>query len=184
MYLYIKIKNPNHKTLYNHWKEKNMKIFCVPLLTIMILFTSFATGAAQDKPIQLALINPVQLFPENYSISGLRLSLIYGRNANMTGFDWGLITKTTGNFKGIQWGLVGMVDNDFTGWQYNLVSLTNGKFTGLQMGFYSSANHVHGLQFSFINNAGTMKGIQLGLINIIKKGGFMPVFPIVNFGGL
>jgi len=30
----------------------------------------------------------------------------------------------------------------------------------------------------------TIKGIQLGLINPIKSGGFMPIFPIVNWGGL
>jgi hypothetical protein len=84
----------------------------------------------------------------------------------------------------VQWGFVGLVDQSFEGWQYNAVSITNGSFKGLQMGIYSSADHVNGVQFSLINSAGSMKGIQLGLLNFIKQGGFMPFFPIVNWGGL
>jgi hypothetical protein len=49
---------------------------------------------------------------------------------------------------------------------------------------YNYAGRVNGLQFGLINSAGTMKGIQLGLLNFIKEGGFMSVFPIVNWGGL
>ena len=161
-----------------------MKYLSAVLLAAAIATLFPMTAAAEESPIQLALFSPVQIVPEKESVTGFRLSLLYGRNANMTGFDWGLVTKTTGSFTGIQWGFVSTVDKDFTGWQGNLVSLTNGSFTGLQMGFYNSAHHVSGLQFGLINNAGSMKGIQLGLINLIKTGGFMPIFPIVNWGGL
>lgn len=154
------------------------------LFVLLVLVPLLPSPARAESPIQLALFSPVQIVPPEQSVSGFRLSLIYGRNANMTGFDWGLVTKTTGTFSGIQWGFVGMVEQNFTGWQYNFVSITEGSFTGLQMGAYSSAGSMSGLQFSFINNAGTMKGIQLGLVNIIKSGGFMPFFPIVNWGGL
>ncbi len=145
-----------------------------------------ATGAAnaQGKPIQLALFNPIQIVPENESISGFRLSLLYGCNKNMTGFDWGLVTRTSGNLLGVQWGFVGLVDGSSEGWQSNAVSITNGAFKGLQMGIYTSANHVNGVQFGLINSTGSMKGIQLGLLNFIKQGGFMPIFPIINWGGL
>jgi hypothetical protein len=165
------------------WRYQMRTLSAILLVTCMVVM---ATGSAfaDGKPIQLALFNPVQIVPENESISGFRLSLLYGRNANMSGFDWGLVTKTTGNFTGVQWGLVGTVDQNFVGWQGNFVSITNGSFEGLQMGVYSSANHVSGVQFSLINSAGSMKGIQLGLLNFIKQGGFMPFFPIVNWGGL
>jgi hypothetical protein len=49
---------------------------------------------------------------------------------------------------------------------------------------YSSSARVNGVQFGLINSAGSMKGIQIGLLNFIKEGGFMPIFPIVNWGGL
>ncbi|MBP1648555.1 MAG: hypothetical protein H6Q30_2000 [Bacteroidetes bacterium] len=155
------------------------------VLALCGIFISRASALAQSNPVQLSLFNPVQIVPENQSVSGLRLSLIYGVNANMNGFDWGLVTKTTGTFSGVQWGGVGLVNRDFTGWQANFVSITDGSFKGLQMsGIYSYADHVNGVQFSLVNSAGSMKGIQIGLLNFIKRGGFMPVFPIVNWGGL
>jgi hypothetical protein len=49
------------------------------------------------------------------------------------------------------------------------------------MGIYNQAQHVNGLQFGLVNNTVTMEGVQIGLINIIQKGGMLPVFPIFNF---
>jgi hypothetical protein len=161
-----------------------MKMLSAVVLASCLTVAAAGSAHAQGKPIQLALLNPVQIVPETESISGFRFSLLYGRNVNMSGFDWGLVTSTTGNFTGVQWGFVGMVDGDFEGWQDNLVSITNGSFKGLQMGAYNSANFVNGLQFGLFNTAGSMKGIQLGLLNFIKQGGWMPFFPIVNWGGL
>jgi hypothetical protein len=164
--------------------ENTMRSLSAVVLVAAMAVIATGSAFAQGKPIQLALFNPVQIVPENESISGFRLSLIYGRNANVTGFDWGLVTNTTGNFTGVQWSFVGMVEKNFTGWQGNFVSLTSGSFEGLQMGMYSSANFVNGVQLGLVNNAGSMKGIQVGLLNFIKKGGFMSFFPIVNWGGL
>jgi hypothetical protein len=161
-----------------------MKIESTAVLLTCVVFLGSGSAVAQGSAVQLALFNPIQIVPETESISGFRLSLIYGRNANMSGFDWGLVTRTTGNSSGVQWGFVGLVDQNFEGWQSNAVSMTNGSFKGLQMGLYNSANHVTGVQFGLVNNTGSMKGIQLGLLNLIKTGGFMPVFPIVNWGGL
>jgi len=161
-----------------------MKIVMAILMCLTATVIMAHPAAAQGKPIQLALFNPVQIVPETESISGFRLSLLYGRNANMSGFDWGLVTSTTGNFTGVQWTLVGMVNGDFEGWQNNLVSIVDGNFKGLQMGAYNSANFVNGLQFGLFNTAGSMKGIQLGLLNFIREGGWMPFFPIVNWGGI
>ena len=160
-----------------------MRLLAALPVVCLIAGMSNATFS-QTKPVQLALVNPIQIVPESESISGFRLSLVYGRNLNMNGFDWGLVTKTTGDFSGVQWGFVGLVDGNGEGWQDNVVSITNGSFNGLQMGLYTSSNFVNGVQFGLINSAGSMKGIQLGLLNIIKQGGFMPVFPIVNWGGL
>ncbi len=162
-----------------------MRLLTTFILVASVTVVTRGSAVAQGDPVQLSLFNPVQIVPENQSVSGLRLSLIYGVNANMTGFDWGLVTKTTGTFSGVQWAGVGLVNRDFTGWQANFVSITDGSFKGLQMsGIYSYANHVNGVQFSLINSAGSMKGIQIGLLNFIKQGGFMPIFPIVNWGGL
>jgi len=152
---------------------------------------------AQEQPIQLALVAPVQLVPEGRAIRGLRLDLLYGRNTAVTGLDVGLVNHTTrGPSAGLQYGLVNLAGGDFTGWQASLVGVTQGRFTGLQSGAVNSAGSgsgvqwgmvnvaetMHGLQFGFVNVARRMnKGVQIGLVNIIREGGQFPIFPIVNW---
>jgi hypothetical protein len=148
------------------------------------LFTMslFPAVMAQSRPIQIALVNPIQLFPESNSITGIRINFIYGRNTSVSGLDLGLINHTTsGTSMGLQWGFVGLADANFTGWQDNAVNIVKGDFQGLQWGFVNYANYANGLQLGFVNYARKMKGIQIGLVNIIKQGGQFPVFPIVNW---
>ena len=152
------------------------------MLAIFGLIFVSAPAQAQERPIQLSLVSPIQIFPENYSIKGIRLSLIYGRNASVTGLDWGLVNHTTtGKTMGVQFGLVGLADADFVGWQDNWINVVKGDFEGLQWGVVNYANYANGLQLGLVNYAVTMKGLQIGLINIIKQGGQFPVFPIVNW---
>jgi hypothetical protein len=155
----------------------------LPAVFLLILISCFNTNLfAQEKPIQLALLNPVQIFPENTSIAGLRLNLIYGKNASVSGVDLGFINSTTEIQKGIQFGMLNLTDGGFKGWQDGLVNVTKGNSLGLQTGTvnYHQGNF-NGLQISVINYSATLKGLQLGLINIIGEGGFMPIFPIFNF---
>lgn len=152
-------------------------------LSALISLIFFNTVKAQDKPIQLALFNPVQIFDENTSITGLRINLIYGKNAQVSGLDWGLVNHiTSGVSKGVQFGLVGIVEADYMGWQDNGVNITKGKFEGLQWGIVNYAGTVSGVQIGLVNYAANMtKGLQIGLVNIIKQGGQFPFFPIVNW---
>lgn len=158
------------------------KVISFFAICLMLTF-SVKEIMAQDRPVQLALFNPVQIFDESNSITGLRISLIYGKNTRVTGLDWGLVNHTTsGTSIGVQWGLVGLNDANFTGWQSNFVNITDGKFEGLQWGFVNYAGTVSGVQIGFVNYAANMtKGLQIGLVNIIKHGGKFPVFPIVNW---
>ncbi len=151
-------------------------------VVIFALALMVSPAAAQEKPIQLSLFTPVQIFPEETPIKGVRLSLIYGRSSYVTGFDWGLVNHTTsGVSKGAQFGFVGLVETDFTGWQDNAVNITRGNFEGFQWGVVNYAKHANGFQLGLVNYAGTMKGLQIGLVNIIEQGGQFPVFPIVNW---
>jgi hypothetical protein len=147
---------------------------------IFIIFNSITSG--QEKPIQLSLFNPIQIFPENTSIAGLRFNLIYGKNARVTGLDLGLVNKTTGSQTGVQWGGVNLTDGGFEGWQAGFVTVSKGSSLGLQTAAVNyHLGHFNGLQFAIVNYAATLKGLQIGLINVIGKGGFLPVFPIFNF---
>jgi hypothetical protein len=139
-------------------------------------------GAGQSKPINIALINPIQIFPEGTTITGIRLNIIYGKNISMTGIDFGLVNHIgTGGFTGVQWGLANLSDGNFVGFQNGLLNITNNNVEGFQLGWYNKGNFVNGLQIGLVNYAGSMKGLQIGIINIIKKGGQFPVFPIVNW---
>ena len=153
------------------------------LMTALLLISSVGPVFAEDKPIQLSLFNPVQLMPEDASIAGVRLNLIYTKNSSVTGLDIGFLVNHngTGISKGVQWSLVGIVDGDFVGWQANVVNLTKNNFEGFQWGLVNYAENCNGFQLGFVNYAGTMKGLQIGLVNIIKNGGQFPVFPIVNW---
>jgi hypothetical protein len=148
--------------------------------SLIIVFPS--VGAAQSKPINIALFNPIQIFPEDNSIEGLRINLIYGKNVSMVGLDWGLVNDIgTGGFKGIQWGFANICDGNFTGWQNGLLNINKGNVEGFQCGWFNAGDHVSGFQLGLVNSAESMYGLQIGIINIIKSGGMFPVFPIINW---
>jgi len=151
-------------------------------LAAAILFILTPSAMATERPIQLSLVTPIQIFPESDDITGIRFNLIYGRNTSVTGLDLGLINHCTGGVsKGFQYGLVSIVDADFVGWQNSVVNVTHGDFEGLQWGFMNYAGYASGLQLGFVNYAERMNGLQIGLVNIIQRGGQFPVFPIVNW---
>lgn len=165
----------------------------------IVLFFAFALTAspavAQKRPVQLSLVTPVQIFPAEDTITGVRLNLLYGRNAMVVGLDIGIANHTTGMTRGLQAGIVG-ISEDFQGWQYGVVNMANGKFEGFQEGVVNISdtfrgfqlgwvNHTmdaEGLQVSIVNYARRLKGLQIGVINIISEGGMFPVFPIFNVG--
>jgi len=156
------------------------KLYIVILVVLMPMISG--NLFAQDNPFQLSLFNPIQIVPENESVSGIRLNLIYTKNVNVTGFDMGLVNVTTGKQLGVQWGGVNVTEGGFTGWQAGFVNISRGDFVGFQSSWVNyHGGHFNGLQFSIVNYTESLKGLQLGLINIIGKGGFLPVFPIFNF---
>jgi len=159
-----------------------MKNLFSVLLSILFIVSFSSISKSQNNPIQIALVNPIQIVPESQSINGIRFNIIYGKNANVTGFDFGFVNHTTGKEVGIQLGMINLTDNGFTGWQDSFVNITKGMSVGLQTGTVNYHDgHFNGLQISIVNYAATLKGLQIGLINVIGKGGFLPVFPFFNF---
>lgn len=158
------------------------------LPTTLLLFAALSgfmlppSSVAQTKPVQIALVNPIQIFPESTPIEGVRWNLLYGRNIAMTGLDFGLVNHVgSGGFTGVQFGLVNLDDGDVKGIQWSAVNIARMNVEGAQLGWFNSAGYVHGIQISLVNYAGKMKGVQLGIVNIIDEGGMFPVFPILNW---
>jgi len=181
--------------------EEAVNKFClVVAVTFSFLATLPQAAAAQEKPISLGLVTPLQIVPKDQSVGVIRFSLIYGANEDVRYVDLGLVNKSYGISEGVQLGAVGLA-NDFTGFQWNWAGAYNtGHFTGLQLsglgnytvsgtgvqwaGLFNGAESFGGLQVAFVNYTKTLEGLQVGLINIITEGGDifgLPIFPIVNF---
>jgi hypothetical protein len=78
----------------------------IALALIALAVLAPAARAQGPSPVQLSLFTPVQIVPADRSVSGLRLNLIYGKNADVTGVDWGLVNHDTGSGFAWQAGLV------------------------------------------------------------------------------
>ena len=159
-----------------------MKLRILLAYAAVVLALIPTVSFAQEKPFNLALVTPIQIFSEETAISGMRINLLYGRNTTVNGIDFGLVNHTTsGQSMGLQWGGLNMTDADFTGLQYGWVNITKQNFKGMQWGLVNYVNSGNGFMLGFVNYAMTMKGLQIGLINFIRQGGQFPVFPIVNW---
>jgi len=153
-----------------------------PLIAICLVLLFSSNLYAQNNPIQLSLWRTIQIVPEGESVGAFRLS-IYGVNSGMTGLDLGIWNETRSQPQvGLQWGIVGKSLGGFQGWQANTVNISQNMFEGFQSGWVNHhSGKFSGLQLAIVNYAETMNGIQIGLLNFIKKGGFMPWFPLFNF---
>ena len=152
------------------------------LLILLIPFLAAVNLRADDKPVQIALFNPVQIFPSETAITGVRLNLLYGSNAAVNGLDIGIVNRTTENQSvGVQWGILGISERGFKGFQANSVNITYDDFIGLQIGFVNAVEDGNGLMIGVINFAKRMYGVQIGIFNLIGEGGAAAVLPIVNW---
>lgn len=146
--------------------------------------------------LQLALIAPVQIFPESYAVSGLRLNLLYGRNRAMRGLDLGFFNDVTEGVEGLQLG-VGNSAGNLSGLQiglYNaaatsdsgccqigvLNTLQGEDDQGAMFGLFNMAQGLRGVQLGLINICTTLDGCQLGAINIITQSEALIFCPIFN----
>jgi hypothetical protein len=162
-------------------KEMQMKTFAL-LGTIAFVTISASAGIAAEKAINLSLFTPISIAKETDSVTAFRFNLLYGKNTSVEVVDLGLVNHTTsGLSRVLQWGAVNIAEADFKGLQLAAVNYNSGSFEGVQWGGVNITNNGDGLQFSIVNYAKKYHGLQIGLINIISEGGWMPVFPIVNW---
>jgi hypothetical protein len=151
------------------------------LFTALFLMGNAAQTFGDSKPLQLALVNPIQVVHESNDISGLRINLIYGKNENVTGLDFGFANYVMGDFRGLQLGCVNHVFGNTRGWQDAFVNITQGELNGLQTGFVNYSGKAHGLQFGLINYTEDLQGLQIGVLNFNANRDPLGFFPIVNW---
>lgn len=124
-------------------------------ILFFIPFLSGTVAANPWTPAQIAIYDPIQVFPETWDVYGARFNLIHGNNRRVIGLDMGLSNEayTSG---GLQLAL-----------------------------FRNNAINLYGLQFSLIlNNAETGIGSQIALINYNRTDVYNFVsLGLFNFGG-
>lgn len=143
----------------------------------LILFSLSAAHAAVS-PLSVSIVPPVEFPPEDFSITGARLSVLYGHHRNMYGLDLGVLGNITDqDFTGIA--VSGVFNNtrgttNILGLQ--LAGLTNintnktnvyGLQAALGMNYNTAESRVIGLQLSLVNWSPftTIDGLQLGVYN-------------------
>jgi hypothetical protein len=164
------------------------------ILAIALLCSACSTNWT---PVQSALFNPMQIFPESFDVRGLRGSVFYGKNANLYGLDVGLANEIEERVSGVQLagavnrageldglgvGGVNEVQGRVRGAQLAGVVNFAGELSGVQLaGILNSAKSVVGVQIGgIINTTEELVGLQIGVLNF-NKSGPLPFFPIFNF---
>jgi hypothetical protein len=112
--------------------------------------------------VQLALLNPVQIFPESTSIRGARLNLLYGANENLDGVDAGLINRVTDEVGGIQLGVANLTEGAMTGAQLGFLANEAGRMRGLQLlALGSRSESIAGVQWAGVAVTNSLSGLQV-----------------------
>jgi hypothetical protein len=103
-------------------------------------------------PLQLSLWEPVQLFPEDFDVYGIRLNLAYGSNKSVAGLDAGLVNVAALGQNGVALGLVNISDHS----------------SGINAGGMNYTTRLAGGQFGLLNTAqDAVSGCQIGgLMNL------------------
>jgi hypothetical protein len=159
-----------------------------------MIFISVPAFAA-FSPLGVSIVPPVQFPAEDFSITGLRLSLLYGRQRDVYGIDVGVLGNITNQtFAGIAVSglfninhgmttIVGLQAAGVANWStqkmnvYGVqVALTNiveaeSSVTGLQLSLANMASHttIRGFQVGVYNVARSVYGLQVGVVNVVDN---------------
>lgn len=177
--------------------------------TLAIGLVLFANAAFAAAPFQFAAPN-LQV-PRNPDVSGVRLSIIHGKNRNQRGLDLGLLSMSeTSRLSGLALiaGISKVTGGMSAGAAFSLVNWHTGSDSGMNGAFINILNDTQGaFNTGFVTvaegatavdlggvNVSRRSTVQIGFLNItdeiksfqfgflnMAKNGFLPMFPVVNF---
>ncbi len=154
----------------------------ISLFIVVVSILSFNSSQAAISPVSVAIIPPVQFPPGDFTITGVRASILWGKHRDVYGLDVGLLGNITEqNFTGVA--ISGIFNNtrgmtNILGLQFAGISNINTNKVsvyGLQMAlganYNSAASTVAGVQLAFLANVSPFTdiyGLQVGLYNRAK----------------
>ncbi len=160
---------------------------------ILALFLIAQGAFAAISPVSVSVLKPVQFPPSDFSITGARLSLLWGQHRDLYGVDLGVIGNITeqsfvgvgvsGGFNwtqgqttilGLQLAGIGNFNTNKTNvYGLQLALLTNyntaaSQVTGIQAALvnYSPHTNIYGVGLGLYNRAQDVYGVQIGLVNV------------------
>lgn len=166
-------------------------------IAFVVVFLFLPAAHSAVTPLSVGLFPPVQFPPSDFSITGVRLSLLWGRHRDMYGVDFGALGNITEqDFVGI--GLSGLVN--YTQGQTTAIgaqlagganiNLNKTNVYGVQVAGALNSNRadssvnglqaallanlspfttVRGAQVGLYNTARTVYGLQIGLVNVAES---------------
>jgi hypothetical protein len=188
---------------------RKVPVRAVVNLALTLGLILFANQAYAQAAFQFAA--PGVRVPDSPTVSGLRFSVIHGKNQGQRGLDLGLLSMSeTSNFSGLALicGISRVTRETSGGAAFSLVNWHSSRDSGMNGAFINILNDTEdafNLGFVTVANGGTAVDLggfnmsrsstaQIGFVNVtdkiktfqfgflnIAKNGFLPVFPIFNF---
>jgi hypothetical protein len=164
------------------------------LFIVILSVLSFNFAQAAISPISVAIVPPVQFPPGDFSVTGLRASVLWGKHRDVYGLDFGLLgniteqtftgiavsgvfnnTHGTTTILGLQLAGITNINTNKTsvyglqaalGVNYNSAAAT---VAGIQLALLANVapfTDIYGLQVGLYNRAKEIYGFQIGLVNV------------------
>lgn len=161
---------------------------------MMFSLLLFQTAQAAISPVSLSVAPPVQFPPGDFSVTGVRASVLWGKHRSMYGLDLGVLGNITEqNFTGIavsgifnatqggtlitglQFAGLANINTSATtivglqgtlGVNYNSAAAT---VSGIQLALLANLSpftDIYGVQVGLYNRAKVVNGLQIGLVNV------------------
>lgn len=172
------------------------------IILLLIMFSScflfsYANASSSVSPLAVGIVPPIQFPPDDFSITGLRLSFLFGRHRDLYGLDLGVLGNITEqSYTGI--GVSGLFNA--THGQTTIIALqaagvlnyatqkmevygvqiaggmnmltAESRVVGLQaslVGNHAPNANIYGAQIGLYNRAREVYGLQIGLVNFTKN---------------
>ncbi len=162
------------------------------ILIAGLIFLNSSFSEAAVTPVSVSILPPVQFPSEDFTITGMRASLLWGKHRDVYGLDAGLLGNITEqSFVGIGVsGITNITHGSTTILGLQLAGITNlntnktkvfgiqaalglnmntaaSSVTGLQLALanHSAFTDIYGFQVGVYNRANEVFGIQIGLVN-------------------
>ncbi len=165
----------------------------IQVIALLLCFLPTAHGAL--SPVAISILPPLQFPPEDFSVTGVRASVLWGRHRDVYGIDLGLIGNQTkqdfvgtgiaGGFNwtqgnttilGLQLAAVANINTQKTNvYGIQAAALNWNEATsstvGLAIALANISPHtdVYGVQVGVYNKAAKVYGFQIGLVNVTES---------------